>query len=84
MTTSEMHQCELCWHLPRKLIISALCTIARVLNSPSNNRPSLNAALAILEQDLGMERGTVLLLSPDGSELLLEALRDPNRRQSCG
>jgi Nif-specific regulatory protein len=63
--------------LLREKILNALCSIAQVLSGKSENRPAISAALEILERDLGMIRSTVLLLSPDRSELLVHALSDP-------
>jgi Nif-specific regulatory protein len=71
------HPCKLCERLPREPILTALGKIAQALNGPSEDRPDLNAVLSTLEFELGMTRGTILLLSPDGSELQVEALSDP-------
>ena len=70
-------QCQACAQLPRERILKALCYIAQVLSSQSDSHPELSTVLHALEQELGMARGTVLLLSTDRSELLVEALSDP-------
>lgn len=54
-------------------MLNALYAVVRVLSSQSGQRQMLAAVLDILYQELAMERGTILLLSPDGSELFVEA-----------
>jgi Nif-specific regulatory protein len=61
----------------RDQILRALSSIAQVLSGQAGRTTTLSAVLEILEQDLGMARGTVLLLSADGSELLVQALSNP-------
>jgi Nif-specific regulatory protein len=63
--------------LSRERILKALGSAAQVLSSQSGSPPAISAVLEILERDLGMVRSTVLLLSPDRSELLVHALSDP-------
>jgi Nif-specific regulatory protein len=61
----------------RDNILKSLGSIAQLLSSQSGTSPALSAVLEILESELGMLRSTVLLLSADGSELLVQALRNP-------
>ncbi len=56
--------------------LEALYTISRLLVSNMNQRQMLEEVLDVLDTGLGMKRGTIMLLSPDGSELLFEAARD--------
>jgi hypothetical protein len=63
--------------LPRERILNALSSIAQVIGSVSCNQPAIRAVLEILQQDLGMLHGTVLLLSAGSNELLVHALSDP-------
>ena len=53
--------------------LRALHATAQVLAAGSGQEETLLRILQILESELGMTRGTVMLLSPDGSELLLAA-----------
>ncbi len=57
------HQCEL----------STLFTIAQNIALRSGQQEMLRQILDILEQRLGMIRGTIMLVSPDGAELVVEA-----------
>jgi Nif-specific regulatory protein len=62
--------------------LDALALIAQGLSSRSGQRQMLEEVLAILEEHLAMSRGTIMLLSPDGLELVVEAasrLPDPER-----
>jgi Nif-specific regulatory protein len=70
-------QCEVCAYFPRDRILIGLSAVARVLGSQSESRPALNAVLNALEQELQFVHGTVLLLSTDRTELLVEALSNP-------
>src|ERR1035437_2130801 len=56
--------------------LAALCSVARVLASHYGQREMLSMILEIMERELGMARGTILLLSSDGSELIVEAASD--------
>ncbi|MFP4141300.1 MAG: sigma 54-interacting transcriptional regulator [Phycisphaerae bacterium] len=55
--------------------LQALNTIARILATRAGQREMLLEILDVLDQELGMVRGTIMLLSPDGSELTIEATR---------
>ena len=56
--------------------MEVLAAISRLLATQSGQQQMLSAVLAELEKTLGMLRGTILLLSPNGQELLVEAVRD--------
>ena len=53
--------------------IRALHATAQILAAGSGQEETLLKILQILESELGMTRGTVMLVSPDGSELQLAA-----------
>ena len=53
--------------------LRALHAISQVLAAGSGQEETLLKILQILETELGMTRGTVMLVSPDGSELQLAA-----------
>ena len=55
--------------------LEVLATISGLLATQSGQWQMLSAVLDELESKLGMIRGTVLLLSPDGKELIVEAMR---------
>lgn len=56
--------------------LEALCTISRILASHYGQCEMLGMILEVMERELGMARGTILLLSSDGGELLMEAASD--------
>jgi Nif-specific regulatory protein len=65
--------------------LEALYEIAQILSQRAGQREILTEVLDVLRRNLGMVRGTLLLLSTDGSELHIEAARDvdgPGRRVS--
>jgi Nif-specific regulatory protein len=55
--------------------LDALYSIARILSTRAGQRVMLLEILDELERELGMVRGTIMLLSPDGTELVVEAAR---------
>lgn len=58
--------------------LAVLASISELLTTLSGQQQVLSAVLRELEQRLGMIRATVMLLSPDGTELVVEAARDLN------
>ena len=56
--------------------MDVLAKIANLLSTKSEPKQLLSSVLAVLEQGLGMIRGTIMLLLPDGDELLVEAAQD--------
>jgi len=61
--------------------LEALYNISQVLASGSHQRAKLAAVLDVLNNDLGMSRGTIMLLSPDGRELMTEVAHNLSERQ---
>ncbi|MEW6236190.1 MAG: hypothetical protein AB1656_12465 [Candidatus Omnitrophota bacterium] len=64
--------------------LSVLYSIARILGAPSGQKEMLVEVLDIIETQLEMQRGTILLLSSDGSELVVEAaknIRTPEKKK---
>jgi Nif-specific regulatory protein len=55
--------------------LNALAEVARTLAMTGSQEDILREILRVLEERLGMYRATVMLLSPDGTELFVEALR---------
>ena len=53
-----------------------LAKVGELLATQSGQRQMLAAVLDELERQLGMTRGTIMLLSSDGSELFVEMARD--------
>jgi len=52
--------------------LQALYNISQVLVGASNQRQMLMEVMDVLDRDLGMASGTIVLLSPDGKELSVE------------
>jgi Nif-specific regulatory protein len=61
--------------------LEALFKISQILANVSRQRQSLAEVLDVLDQELRMHRGTILLLSPDGDELLIEVAHDISPHQ---
>jgi Nif-specific regulatory protein len=64
--------------------LAVLASISRLLASQSGQRQMLGAVLEELEEKAGMLRGTIMLLSSDGSELVVEAASElsvPNHQE---
>ncbi len=64
--------------------LEAIFNIGRILVSSTNQRQTLEEVLDMLERDLGFRRGTIMLLSPDGSELQLEVAQSIPRSRGQG
>ena len=60
----------------RREDFAALYAVAQVLINHSGQREILSQVLDVMESMLDMRRGTVMLLSLDGSELLVEAVKE--------
>ncbi len=69
--------CQVCRQGARRheRALDALAAVARTLASTSSQEDMLREILGVVEAHLEMCRATVMLLSPDGSELYVEALR---------
>ncbi len=63
--------------------LDALHSISQILTAGSAQREMLSEVLDVLEDRLGMSRGTIMLLNPDRSQLLIEVahnLSDAQRK----
>jgi Nif-specific regulatory protein len=56
--------------------LEVLVSVGQLLAAQSGQRQMLTAVLDDLEEKLGMIRGTIMLLSSDGSELFVEVAKD--------
>jgi len=61
--------------------LEALYAISRILSGGARQRQMLAEVLDVLHDRLGMTRGTIALLSPDASELLIEVAHNLSDRQ---
>ena len=52
--------------------LDCLFRISQILATESRQRQMLEEVLDVLHTELGMKRGTIMLLSPDGQELMIE------------
>jgi Nif-specific regulatory protein len=64
--------------------LEVLASVGQLLATQSGQRQMLAAVLDELEKKLGMIRGTIMLLSSDGSELFVEVARDVPHGQRDG
>jgi len=64
--------------------LAALYSISRILVSEMNQRQMLEEVLDVLDRDLGMKRATLMLLSPDGQELLFEVAHSLSAKRGRG
>ena len=64
--------------------LEAVYSITRILVSDVNQRQMLEEVLDVLDRDLGMKRATIMLLSPDGSELIFEVAHNLSPRKGRG
>ncbi len=64
--------------------LAALYSISGILVSDMNQRQMLEEVLDVLDRDLELKRGTIMLLSPDGSELLFEVAHNLSARRGRG
>ncbi|MFP4415737.1 MAG: sigma-54 interaction domain-containing protein [Fibrobacterota bacterium] len=69
---SEFYSCRFCFRED----IEGLAEIAHTLASESQQRPMLMKVLDIIEKRLNMFRGTIMLLLPDNSHLIVQAVQD--------
>jgi Nif-specific regulatory protein len=61
--------------------LEALHEISRILTSGASQREMLGEVLDVLAGHLGMTRGTIVLVSPDHAELLIEVAHNISDRQ---
>jgi Nif-specific regulatory protein len=64
--------------------LDVLARVGQLLSTHSGQQEMLTDVLDILETELGMVRGTIMLLSSDGSELFVEAAQDVSREDRKG
>jgi len=64
--------------------LGVLAEIADLVSKQSRPQQLLTSVLAVLERRLGMLHGTVMLLLPDGKELLVEAARGGPKTMASG
>jgi len=62
--------------------LQTLYSISNILTSAKPQKEALAEVLRVLDHQLGMNRGTITLLSPDGKEILIEAVHDLSVEQS--
>ena len=76
--------CHICRAGSRRHVqsLNALAEVARTLARTGSQEDILREILRVLEERLDMRRATVMLLSPDGSELFVEALRSSETHPS--
>jgi Nif-specific regulatory protein len=61
--------------------LNALYRISQILATGGRQRQMLAEVLDVLNNDLGMTRGTIMLLSPDGKELMIEVAHNLSEAQ---
>ena len=61
--------------------LEALYRISQVLASGTHQRPMLTEVLDVLHSQLGMTRGTIMLLSPDSDQLMSEVAQNLSREE---
>jgi Nif-specific regulatory protein len=61
--------------------LQALYKISQIIATGSRQRAMLAEVLGVLHSELGMSRGTIMLLSPDASELMIEVAHNLSENQ---
>jgi Nif-specific regulatory protein len=61
--------------------LETLYKISQTLAAGTRQKETLTEILNILDDQLGMNRGTVTLLAPEGNEILIEAVHDLSEEQ---
>ncbi|HUT29507.1 MAG TPA: sigma 54-interacting transcriptional regulator [Sedimentisphaerales bacterium] len=62
--------------------LDALCAISRLLSAGAARQDALCRVLDVLDKELGLSRGTITLLTPDGKELRIDAVHDLSQEKS--
>ena len=62
--------------------LKILYEISRILAAGTQRNKALAEVLDILEKDLGLNRGTITLLAPDGNEIRIEVAHSIPKEQS--
>ena len=64
--------------------LETLAEIARTLSSKSQQEAILLEVIDLLEQSRSVQRGTIMLLTADGRELRVEAVKDQKVQRASG
>ncbi len=56
--------------------------VSQILGSGGNQKEALGQVLDVLDDDLGLKRGTITLLAPDGDQIRIEAAHNLSEQQS--
>ena len=62
--------------------LETLYKVSQMLASGTGQQETLTAVLHTLDQELGFNRGTITILSPDGNDIRVEAAHDISHEQS--
>ena len=62
--------------------LDAILRISRVLSAGAGRQDALCHVLDMLARELGLKRGTITLLAPDGKEVRIEAVHDLSQEKS--
>ncbi|MHC5061119.1 MAG: sigma 54-interacting transcriptional regulator [Planctomycetota bacterium] len=62
--------------------LATLYTISDILTTGTQQKEMLSEVLDTLDSELGMSRGTITLLAPDGSDIMIETAHNFPRAQS--
>lgn len=62
--------------------LECLYKVSQVLAAGARQQETLAGVLAILDTELGLNRGTITLLAPEGNEIRIEAVHDLPQEQS--
>jgi len=62
--------------------LECLYKVSQVLAAGARQQETLAGILAILDKELGLNRGTITLLAPEGNEIRIEAVHDLSEEQS--
>jgi len=62
--------------------LECLYKVSQVLAAGARQQETLAGVLAILDKELGLNRGTITLLAPEGNEIRIEAVHDLPQEQS--
>jgi len=62
--------------------LQTLYRISNILSSGKQQKQALSEVLGVLNQQLGMNRGTITLLAPDSNEIVIEVAHNLSEEQS--
>jgi Nif-specific regulatory protein len=62
--------------------LEALYKVSQILASGTRQQQTLSEVLDMLDKELGLNRGTITLLAPDGNEIKIEAVHNLPHEQS--